>query len=304
MIDMTNVQATAVEILKVRLIEEVSRAAEAHWTKPWAHALVGVAPTNAATGARYRGVNQLMLAATTLDREWETGWWAGVQQWNSIGNFITSGEHGTPGIRPERWWRCLTCSKIRNRECPTPGHEQFMGTKWRTFMVFNHAQTHGIWAVPQPTPQYRADRHDDFDGFVKNTKAEIREVTGEAAYYQQSVDVITLPMPEQFLSLDHRAATVAHELGHWTGHQSRTKRLDEVVPSRAVIESERGMEEFVAELCAAQVTELFGIHGEVRENHNQYLLAWLNNIGRDFDVFLHAIGYATKAFDYLISLQP
>jgi antirestriction protein ArdC len=55
---------------------------------------------------------------------------------------------------------------------------------------------------------------------------------GDRAFYRPATDSIHLPDRGQFPTADNYYATALHELGHWTGHESRLDR-DLVHPSAA-----------------------------------------------------------------------
>ena len=58
---------------------------------------------------------------------------------------------------------------------------------------------------------------------MANTKAEIR-YGGNQAYYALQTDRIQMPPFETFRDAECHAATLAHELTHWTRHPSRLNR--------------------------------------------------------------------------------
>ena len=52
-------------------------------------------PTNAATGASYRGVNVVALWAEAAVRGYMSGAWASYRQWQNLGAQVRKGEHGS-----------------------------------------------------------------------------------------------------------------------------------------------------------------------------------------------------------------
>ncbi|PCG51962.1 DNA primase, partial [Escherichia coli] len=61
------------------------------------------------------------------------------------------------------------------------------------------------------------------ENIIKNSGAKIVH-KGNNAYYQPNSDTITLPPKESFISESAYYATALHELGHWSGHESRLNR--------------------------------------------------------------------------------
>lgn len=59
---------------------------------------------------------------------------------------------------------------------------------------------------------------------LQASKAVIHHGQNDRAFYRSSSDEIHLPHKEQFQRPDQYYATALHELGHWTGHESRLNR--------------------------------------------------------------------------------
>jgi antirestriction protein ArdC len=282
-----------------RLIEMISDGRDlGTWSKPWARVVAGLTPTNAATGAGYHGINLLILGFAQFDQGWPTSWYAGLRQWNELGNRVIKGSRSIYGIRPERRTWCVTCGNRGSTDCEAQGHDFSARNAWVGFSVFNHAQTTGEWEPPA-LPVRERKPMPEWDRFVARTGAVIHEVAQNRAYYSPGLDTITIPVPDQFHSEEERAATIAHELGHWTGHTSRTKRHDTETKNRRIEGTERGLEEFVAELAAAIVTAPFGITETTIKSHAQYLLSWLTEMRDDPIVLSRAINQAHTAAAYL-----
>ena len=54
--------------------------------------------------------------------------------------------------------------------------------------------------------------------------AQIRHHAGDGAYYAPAIDAIHMPNRERFHDAAGYYATALHELGHWTGHETRLAR--------------------------------------------------------------------------------
>lgn len=80
------------------------------------------------------------------------------------------------------------------------------------------------------------------EAFFANTKAEIR-TGGDRAYYAAGPDYVQMPPFECFRDAESHAATLAHELTHWTRHQSR---LDRDLGRKRFGDSGYAMEELAA----------------------------------------------------------
>jgi hypothetical protein len=76
---------------------------------------------------------------------------------------------------------------------------------------------------PEPMNAPAAQRIEHAERFFAATRANIRH-GGNTAYYAPHSDHIQMPPPEAFTDAESHAATVAHELTHWTKHESRLNR--------------------------------------------------------------------------------
>ncbi len=88
------------------------------------------------------------------------------------------------------------------------------------------------------------------------------------AYYQPSMDAITLPPKQAFASEHCYYATLLHEVAHWTGEGGRCNRTHDYATDHG-----RALEEMVAEFTACQLARRFGVTG-TQQSHNSYLRHW------------------------------
>ena len=72
---------------------------------------------------------------------------------------------------------------------------------------------------------------------------------GGRAFYRQSVDRVTMPKPETFISPEHYYSTLFHELTHATGHPSRLDRPT-LTDAHRFGDTNYSKEELVAEMGA------------------------------------------------------
>ena len=96
-------------------------------------------------------------------------------------------------------------------------------------------------------------------------------------------------------------ATLAHELTHWTRHPSR---LDRDFGRKRFGDEGYAIEELVAEMGSAFLCADLGITPEPREDHASYIANWLQVLKEDKRAVFTAASHASKAVDYLHSLQP
>jgi antirestriction protein ArdC len=170
--------------------------------------------------------------------------------------------------------------------------------------VFNAEQCEDLPALytakadpPALTPLQRIERADQF---FAATGADIRH-GGTRAYYAEGPDYVQMPPFETFRDAESYAATLAHELTHWTKHDKRLSR-----DMGRVRHGDEGYakEELCAELGAAFLCADLEITPELREDHAAYIASWLKALRDDKRLIFTAAAHAQRAADYLHSLQP
>jgi hypothetical protein len=139
------------------------------------------------------------------------------------------------------------------------------------YTVFNAEQCDGLPAqytanaeAPALPPLARIERA---DRFFAATGANIRH-GGTRAYYAEGPDYVQMPPFETFRDAESHAATLAHELTHWTKHG---KRLARDMGRIRWGDEGYAKEELVAELGAAFLCADLEITPEVRDDHAAYI---------------------------------
>lgn len=170
----------------------------------------------------------------------------------------------------------------------------------KAYTVFNieqidslPARFHEAPTAPMPAPARLAAA----DQFFASTGAEIRQ-GGNRAFYAPSADFIQMPPFEAFRDAESHAATLAHELTHWTGHKSRLDR--NFADGRRFGSEGYAFEELVAELGAAFLCADLGLTPEVRPDHAAYLASWLKVLKADKRAIFTAAAQAQRAADFLL----
>ena len=172
------------------------------------------------------------------------------------------------------------------------------------YTVFNAEQCEGLpahyYAKAEPPALPPLQRIEAADRFFAATGAEIRH-GGTRAYYAEGPDYVQMPPFETFRDAESYAATLAHELTHWTKHDKRLAR-----DMGRVRWGDEGYakEELVAELGSAFLCADLDITPEVREDHAAYIAHWLKALKDDKRLIFTAAAHAQRAADYLHVLQP
>lgn len=281
---------------KLSPAQRVTRAIEAAlqrgvrpWVKPWSDAAAAaplVLPRRA-NGIAYRGINVVALWAAAIEAGFASPTWYTFKQAQAQGGQVRRGERGA---------FVVFYKEIARDE---DGDDAQARRILRGYVVFNRAQIDGLGDeadAPAPLPSSDIDPH---AARFARVPASVR-FGGARAFYSPSTDHVQLPPKAVFADATKFYCTLAHELGHWTRHPSR---LDRDFGQKRFGDFGYGLEELVAELCAAFVGATIGLPADHIEDHASYIAIWLDIVKRDASAFLTASGKAQLAADYLLRLM-
>ncbi len=268
------------------------------WRRPWvsSHAttMPGM-PCNAISGRTYRGVNAVLLAMTQFAHASEDPRWLTYLQASEHGCQVRRGERGTPVIF------------FKRLDVADSGHEGSGDGEvtarripmLRSFTVFHASQVDGLPEYQAPTPEAAPWRRPEAVEVIVAASGVPVRFGGNRAAYSPALDAIAMPPPAAFRTPEGFAATLAHELGHASGHESRLARdLGGRFGSHLY-----SYEELVAELISLTVCSTLGLACDV-ENHASYLQSWLDVLREDRRAIFRAAAAAQKAADWMLSLHP
>lgn len=279
------------------IIEQLERGARP-WLKPWnaEHAAGRITRPLRHNGTPYKGINILMLWASAEEQGFANPFWVTFQQAKALGGFVKKGEHGSPVVYANSFKKTETTDVGEEIEQEIP----FL----KEYTVFNAAQVEGLpgyfYELAKAIETKPLARIEQAERFFARTKAEIR-YGGNRAYYAIEADYVRLPPFETFRDAESHAATLAHELTHWTRHASR---LNRDLGRKRWGDAGYAMEELVAELGSAFLCADLCITPEVREDHASYIASWLEILKGDKRAVFSAASLASQAVDFLHSLQP
>jgi len=127
---------------------------------------------------------------------------------------------------------------------------------------------------------------------------------GNRAYYVPSIDKVTVPNIENFISSEHYYATLIHELVHSTGHEKRLKRKGIAEEMDGFGGKNYSFEELVAEIGSCFLCNRIGIDNEkVFDNSVAYLQSWLGKFHNDVSLLPRAAQHAQKAVDLILGKE-
>jgi antirestriction protein ArdC len=268
------------------------------WMKPWSadHAAGRITRPLRHNGIPYKGINVVMLWSASVTKGYACPLWLTFKQAIELGGHVKKGETGELVVYANRITRTVTDAKGEEVEREIP----FM----KGYTVFNAEQCEDLpthyTAKADPPALTRLQRIERADRFFAATGADIRH-GGTRAYYAEGPDYVQMPPFETFRDAESYAATLAHELTHWTKHDKRLAR-----DMGRVRHGDEGYakEELCAELGAAFLCADLEITPEVREDHAAYIATWLKALRDDKRLIFTAAAHAQRAVDYLHSLQP
>jgi antirestriction protein ArdC len=267
------------------------------WMKPWnaEHAAGRITRPLRHNMQPYRGINVLVLWMEAEAKGFAAPIWLTFKQAQELGGHVRKGEHGSPVVY---------ASSITKSEAGEDGAEIEQEIHFlKQYTVFNVEQVEGLpapfYARVEPVRDH-LKRIAQAEAFAANTGADIR-YGGNRAYYAITGDYIQLPPFETFRDAESHAATLAHELTHWTKHASR---LDRSFEAKRFGDEGYAIEELVAELGSAFLCADLAITPEVREDHAAYVGHWLKVLKDDKRAIFTAAAHAQRAVEYLHARQP
>ena len=266
------------------------------WKCPWTRTSESAMPYNWLTKQAYSGINIILLWSAAMSLGYQRNGWLTFKQAQQLGGAVRKGEKGV---------RCVFAKpvEVANKDAnPDEGEpESKVYFCYRPFTLFNLDQIEGLQDLPDlEQPEYSDSEAADAvdraaETYCANTGV-IRRNGGNKAYYSPSLDQIVLPTT--FHSGSDYAATLAHEMIHSTGHQSRLNRFDNTTESFKSYHESYAFEELIAELGSAFICSELGVSGQ-HEQHVSYLDAWLKELKSDKTFIFKAASAASKAHAFI-----
>ncbi len=282
----------ALDDLLAKLIARIEAGAPP-WRQPWSAGGDPGLPRRA-TGEPFTGSNAWSLAFAGAMAGRASPYWFTFPQALAIGAPVRKGERSSPALLYR------TSTRPANDAAVDPAAAIEAGQVRRytkVYAVFNAEQLsdcpEGFLAGPPIDEELRRASRDAVLDAVPATVV----LGGGRAFYSPSKDVVTLPPPERFESVDDFRATKAHELVHWTGAARRLNRDF----GRRFGDQAYAFEELVAEIGAALLGLTIGLRPQTLDGHAAYLAHWVAILKARPHALLEASGLAQKAVDHLLA---
>jgi len=269
------------------------------WRKPWesgaARGPGPGTPRNATTGARYHGINSIILALSPSacfggDPRWATYKQAAERGWQ-----VRKGERGTTAYFFKR-------IEVADRAARDGGDGD--ATRriplLRAFTLFHASQIDGIPAfVPATIAEAPWRAPEAVDTIIANSKAVVR-IGGDRAFYAPLSDHIQMPPPNAFKSAGAWSSVLLHEAAHWTSAETRLNR--NLMNAFGSVDYSR--EELRAELAQMMVCTELDIEECDFSNNAAYIADWLTALRSDRKEIFRAAADAQRIADYLLAFHP
>ena len=270
------------------------------WRKSWSTA--GGLQYNSASGAAYKGINQLVLSISPAAGSGDVRWLT-YKQAQGLGVQVRKGEHGTQIVK------MVEVSRRQAAQEADAGGEVLAedGTKalvMRAYTVFNASQIDGM--APMPERECNVSCADAVEQIVfglQGTGLKVNFGQGFQPCYIPRTDEVRCPPVSAFDSLDDFHASLLHEsAGHGSQSMKRLAMMSFDPPRFGTADYARL--ELVAELVSAQLGAELGLPmgPSLIQSHASYLASWLRVLKGDKNEIFRAAANAQKICDYVTEL--
>ena len=274
------------EMVTERIIEQLEQGV-IPWEKPWTGIRSGA--YNRISKKSYSLLNQMLLK--------HKGEYATFKQWQDLGGHVRKGEKSEIVV----FWKIQPIEE--EKEDGTKEVKQI--PLLRYFNVFHISQVDGVEplskdALNEIEPIEKAESI--LYSYWTKENITVEHVAGDKAYYSPSLDMIHLPLFEQFISANEYYRTAFHESIHSTMKESRCDRAEDRKGKLVAFGSnEYSKEELVAEIGSASLMNIIGIEtNKSFRNSSAYIQNWLSVLKNDVKFIVSASSKAEKAVDYIL----
>lgn len=274
------------EIVTLKIIEALNQGV-VPWRKPWHTS--SLMPINLVTNKPYRGVNPWLLSSAKFaDHRWLT-----FKQAQELNANVRPGEKSTMVV----FWKFPEKKTEEDSETQDKSHAPVL----RYYNVFNVEQCEGLSLPPDPArmnlpEKVRIERAEVFVSSMRNPP--FIEEQGSEAWYSPERDLVRVPKPSSFDTIDNYYQTLLHELTHASGHESRLNRAG-VMGAIHFGSEAYSREELVAELGSAFCCAILGLDNSLIGDSASYIGGWLRSLKSDPRAVVVAAAQAQKAADYI-----
>ena len=279
-----------------RIVEQLEKGI-IPWNKPWT-GLTSDGAISYTTRKPYSLLNQMLLG--------DDGEYITFKECEKLGGKVKKGAKSKMVVFFKR------IPKVEIKKDEETGEEmekEKMSFVLQYYRVFNINDCEGIES--KRTPEERNTSFEDIlngekviEDYVARESANgfsLEHRVGDRAYYQPSLDIVVLPLKEQFKAVAEYYSTAFHEIAHSTLKECRCNRKQ---TSTAFFGSEEySKEELVAEITSANLCSVTGIEtASTFKNSTAYIQSWLRALKNDTRMIVFASAQAEKATKYILNI--
>jgi len=258
------------------------------WRRTWCDDENSGVPTSLSSGAKYSGINSLILQCSTIKQNFKSKWWGTFNQIRFNGSSVRKGQRATKIVL----WKPIKRTRVDENGREVDDNFLVM----REFAVFNAEQTTGLDQFRVGHTKHNLDsetRYQRADEVIDATGVTIN-YGGNRAFYRLSDDTITMPYRHQFETPEAFYETMLHELVHWGITRTDFERSDS--------KQSYAFEELAAELGSAFLMGALSINmAATMDNSASYLKNWLSAMANDSKYIFKASALASKVADQILN---
>ncbi|MXS77914.1 DUF1738 domain-containing protein [Nitrosomonas sp. JL21] len=241
-----------------------------------------------------------MNSLNLISRGYTDPRWLTYKQAEGVGAQVRKGEKSTP----VQYW-LFTEERIKTDEQGVPilnsdaqpikEHVKLERPKVFYAAVFNAEQIDNLPELVIKAPDW--DPLERSEDLLERSQAIIHHGEIDGAFYRPSTDSIHLPYKHQFPTAAGYYQTALHELGHWSGHESRLNRdLSHPFGSEGY-----SREELRAEIASMILGAELGI-GHDPAQHVAYVGSWIKTLQDDPLEIFRTAADAEKIREFVLAL--
>ena len=277
------------EMVTERIIEQLEQGI-IPWEKPWSGVREGA--FNRISKKSYSLLNQMMLK--------HDGEYATFKQWQELGGHIRTREKSEIIV----FWKIYPVEEVQ--EDGSKVVKQIPLLKY--INEFHISQVDGVEPLPKEElhdiePIEKAESI--LIDYWTRENIKVEHIKGNKAFYSPMLDMIQLPLFEQFKDANEYYSTAFHESVHSTMKESRCSRAEERKNKLVAFGSEEySKEELVAELGSASLMNIIGIETKKSfKNSTAYIQSWIRVLKNDVKFIVSASSKAEKAVNYILNTE-
>lgn len=256
------------------------------WTKSW-KAGRRTAPYNMVTGADYHGCNSFYLSMASM----EDPRWCGFSQAKKAGWKIRKGSKGMP---------ILVAMAMKKN-----GNEEDDGGEDKTFTIYGVKHVfHASQMEDAPDPEISEMDH---ELLIKSVETAIKFIGVNTQHtdvkdpcYNKKEDLIYIPFPNNFSSIESYYRTLFHEIAHAMEHDSRLGRNESDLESPETSRMKREIRAEIASYMFCMELKCGFDLEDGADSHSAYVKSWLSGASDPKEELYLAVKGAVKVVDYAL----